>query len=111
MQIEDNITQEYRAGAPKVPEPAAPTKKSNTKPPSASARKSKQFSNSDETMMMEVVMNRCMQYMKHEMSQMADQVAKVTRPSFICFQCISSLKTMHVFIYNIFSNCRNCWRR
>lgn len=99
MQIEDNITQEYRACAPKVPEPAAPPKKTNTKPPSASARKSKPVPNSDE--MMEVVMNRFMQYMRNEMSQMADEVAEVTRPRFICFKYICSFKAMHVFIYNV----------
>ena len=81
MQIEDNITQEYRAGATKVPEPAVPPKKANAKAPSAG--KSKPVLNSDE--IAEDVMYRCMQYMKNEMTQFADQVAEVTRPWFLCF--------------------------
>ena len=76
MQIEDNITQEYRAGAAKVPEPALPPNKPNTKPPNASVRKSKPVLNSDE--MMELIMNRAVQHMKNEMNHWADQVAEVT---------------------------------
>ena len=74
MQIEDNITQEYRAQEPKVPD-HAPTQKPKNKPASATARKSKTAPNSDE--MMEVLMKRCMDYIHTQMTQIPDQVAEV----------------------------------
>lgn len=73
MHIEDNITKEYRAEANKVPEPAPP-KKLNTKPPGASARKSKPVINSEE--MTTVVINRCLEFMRNQMGLLADQVAE-----------------------------------
>ena len=60
---------------------SVPPKKANTKAPSAG--KSKPILNSDE--IAEAVMYRCMRYMKNEMTQLADQVAEVTRPWFLCF--------------------------
>lgn len=96
MQIEDNITQEYRAGATKV----VPPKKAVPKAPSAG--KSKPVLNCNEiSQMAEAITYQCneISQMKIEMSQMADHIAKVTRPWFLCFLVCSKFEKTHVFIY------------
>ena len=108
MQIEDNITQEYRAGATKVPEPAVPPKKANAKAPSAG--KSKPVLNSDE--MAEALMYRCMDYIQTEMNRLAEKVAEVTRPWFLCFLvCLKFEKNACFHIYFSGFYCRNCLRK
>jgi hypothetical protein len=83
MQIEDNITQEYRADVPRVPEPAAPAqKKPKPKPAPATGKKYKTVSDEDD--MMEVIMKRCMVLIHREMAQLPEMIAKVTRPLFVC---------------------------
>ena len=74
MQIEDNITKEYRAQERKVPEPEKP----KMKPAVGAAKKSKLASNADE--MMKLIMKRCMDYIHSQMKEIPDQVAEVTHP-------------------------------
>ena len=74
MQIEDNITKEYRAQEHKVPE----LEKPKTKPVFAAAKKSKLASNTDE--MMNLIMKRCMDYIHSQMKEIPEQVAEVTHP-------------------------------
>ena len=74
MQIEDNITKEYRAQERKVPEPEKP----KMKPAVGAAKKSKLASNADE--MMNLIMKRCMDYIRSQMKEIPDQVAEVTHP-------------------------------
>jgi hypothetical protein len=83
FQIEDNITQEYRADESKVPSPPepAPKEKSNLKTANTTARKSKIAPNTDD--MMEAFMKRCLEYVISNMMEIPDQVAEVTRP--LCF--------------------------
>ena len=74
MQIEDNITKEYRAQECKVPEPEKP----KMKPAVGAAKKSKLASNADE--MMNLIMKRCMDYIHSQMKEIPEQVAEVTHP-------------------------------
>ncbi|KAE8789759.1 Pm3-like protein [Hordeum vulgare] len=73
MHIEDNITQEYRAQEPKDLDHGT-IHKPKPKPASATARKWKPAFNPDE--MMDVFMNRCIDYMNWQMRQIPDQVAE-----------------------------------
>ncbi|XBH62159.1 hypothetical protein VPH35_116444 [Triticum aestivum] len=70
IKIEDNITKEYRAQERKVPEPEKP----KMKPAVDAAKKSKLASNADE--MMNLVMKRCMDYIRSEMKEIPEQVAE-----------------------------------
>ncbi|XBI08882.1 hypothetical protein VPH35_136552 [Triticum aestivum] len=68
IKIEDNITKEYRAQERKVPEPEKP----KMKPAVGAAKKSKLASNADE--MMNLIMKRCMDYIRSEMKEIPEQV-------------------------------------
>nr|XP_040251964.1 uncharacterized protein LOC109761141 [Aegilops tauschii subsp. strangulata] len=70
LQIEDNITKEYRAQERKVPEPEKP----KMKPAVGAAKKSKLASNADE--MMNLIMKRCMDYIRSQMKEIPEQVAE-----------------------------------
>ncbi|XP_073360531.1 uncharacterized protein [Aegilops tauschii subsp. strangulata] len=70
IKIEDNITKEYRAQERKVPEPEKP----KMKPVVGAAKKSKLASNADE--MMNLVMERCMDYIRSQMKEIPEQVAE-----------------------------------
>nr|XP_040249442.1 uncharacterized protein LOC120966918 [Aegilops tauschii subsp. strangulata] len=70
IKIEDNITKEYRAQERKVPEPEKP----KMKPAVDAAKKSKLASNADE--MMNLIMKRCMDYIRSEMKEIPEQVAE-----------------------------------
>ncbi|XBI51690.1 hypothetical protein VPH35_034175 [Triticum aestivum] len=70
IKIEDNITKEYRAQERKVPEPEKP----KMKPTVGAAKKSKLASNADE--MMNLIMKRCMDYIRSEMKEIPEQVAE-----------------------------------
>jgi hypothetical protein len=83
MQIEDNITQEYRAEVPRVPEPDAPAQK-KPKPKPAPATRKKYKTVSDEDDMMEVITKRCMVSIHRKMVQLPEMIAKVTHPLFVC---------------------------
>ena len=74
MQIEDNITKEYRAQERKVPEPEKPKMKRAV----GAAKKSKLASNADE--MMNLIMKRCLDYIRIQMKEIPEQVAEVTHP-------------------------------
>nr|XP_040251710.1 uncharacterized protein LOC109758933 [Aegilops tauschii subsp. strangulata] len=67
IKIEDNITKEYRAQERKVPEPEKP----KMKPAVGAAKKSKLASNADE--MMNLIMKRCMDYIRSEMKEIPEQ--------------------------------------
>ncbi|KAE8813478.1 hypothetical protein D1007_09298 [Hordeum vulgare] len=73
LQIKNNTTQEYRAQEPKVPNHGT-IQKPKPKPTSSTARKSKPAFNPDE--MMDVFMNRCLDYIHRQMRQIPDQVAQ-----------------------------------
>nr|XP_040254088.1 uncharacterized protein LOC109779963 [Aegilops tauschii subsp. strangulata] len=73
IKIEDNITKEYRAQERKVPEPEKP----KMKPAVGAAKKSKFASNADE--MMNLIMKRCMDYIRSEMKEIPEQVAEIVR--------------------------------
>ncbi|XBH70530.1 hypothetical protein VPH35_098167 [Triticum aestivum] len=68
IKIEDNITKEYRAQERKVPKP----KKPKMKPAVGAAKKSKLASNADE--MMNLIMKRCMDYIRSQMKEIPEQV-------------------------------------
>ncbi|XP_073355421.1 uncharacterized protein [Aegilops tauschii subsp. strangulata] len=70
IKIEDNITKEYRAQERKVPEPEKP----KNKPAVGTAKKSKLASNADE--MMNLIMKRCMDYIRSQMKEIPEQVAE-----------------------------------
>ncbi|XBI56144.1 hypothetical protein VPH35_037802 [Triticum aestivum] len=70
IKIEDNITKEYRAQERKVPEPEKP----KMKPAVGAAKKSKLASNADE--MMNLIMKRCMDYIRNQMKEIPEQVAE-----------------------------------
>ncbi|XP_073355630.1 uncharacterized protein [Aegilops tauschii subsp. strangulata] len=70
IRIEDNITKEYRAQERKVPEPEKP----KMKPAVGAAKKSKLASNADE--MMNLIMKRCMDYIRSQMKEIPEQVAE-----------------------------------
>nr|XP_045083422.1 uncharacterized protein LOC120963204 [Aegilops tauschii subsp. strangulata] len=70
IKIEDNITKEYRAQERKVPEPEKP----KMKPAVGAAKKSKLTSNADE--MMNLIMKRCMDYIRSQMKEIPEQVAE-----------------------------------
>nr|XP_040246050.1 uncharacterized protein LOC109763479 [Aegilops tauschii subsp. strangulata] len=70
IKIEDNITKEYRAQERKVPEPEKP----KMKPAIGAAKKSKLASNADE--MMNLIMKRCMDYIRSQMKEIPEQVAE-----------------------------------
>ncbi|XP_073367781.1 uncharacterized protein [Aegilops tauschii subsp. strangulata] len=70
IKIEDNITKEYRAQERKVPEPEKP----KMKPDVGAAKKSKLASNADE--MMNLIMKRCMDYIRSQMKEIPEQVAE-----------------------------------
>nr|XP_040253816.1 uncharacterized protein LOC109737592 [Aegilops tauschii subsp. strangulata] len=70
IKIEDNITKEYRAQERKVPEPEKP----KMKPAVGAAKKSKLASNTDE--MMNLIMKRCMDYIRSQMKEIPEQVAE-----------------------------------
>ncbi|KAI4964630.1 hypothetical protein ZWY2020_060108 [Hordeum vulgare] len=75
-EIEDNITQEYRAQEPKVLDHGT-IQKPKPKPTSATARKSKPAFNPDE--MMDVFMNGCINYMNRHRRKIPDQVAELKK--------------------------------
>nr|XP_040256504.2 uncharacterized protein LOC109765058 [Aegilops tauschii subsp. strangulata] len=70
IKIEDNITKDYRAQERKVPEPEKP----KMKPAVGAAKKSKLASNADE--MMNLIMKRCMDYIRSQMKEIPEQVAE-----------------------------------
>ncbi|XP_020198095.1 uncharacterized protein [Aegilops tauschii subsp. strangulata] len=70
IKIEDNITKEYRAQERKVPEPEKP----KMKPAVGAAKKSKLASNADE--MMNLIMKRCIDYIRSQMKEIPEQVAE-----------------------------------
>ncbi|XP_073367804.1 uncharacterized protein [Aegilops tauschii subsp. strangulata] len=70
IKIEDNITKEYRAQERKVPKPEKP----KMKPAVGAAKKSKLASNADE--MMNLIMKRCMDYIRSQMKEILEQVAE-----------------------------------
>nr|XP_040244029.1 uncharacterized protein LOC120963456 [Aegilops tauschii subsp. strangulata] len=70
IKIEDNITKEYRAQERKVPE----LEKPKMKPAVGAAKKSKLASNADE--MMNLIMKRCMDYIRSQMKEIPEQVAE-----------------------------------
>nr|XP_040253700.1 uncharacterized protein LOC120971010 [Aegilops tauschii subsp. strangulata] len=70
IKIEDNITKEYRAQERKVPEPEKPKMKHAV----GAAKKSKLTSNADE--MMNLIMKRCMDYIRSQMKEIPEQVAE-----------------------------------
>ncbi|XBI22099.1 hypothetical protein VPH35_063157 [Triticum aestivum] len=70
IKIEDNITKEYRAQECKVPEPEKP----KMKPAVGAAKKSKLASNADE--MMNLIMKRCMDYIRSQMKEIPEQVSE-----------------------------------
>nr|XP_040258913.1 uncharacterized protein LOC109756168 [Aegilops tauschii subsp. strangulata] len=70
IKIEDNITKEYRAQERKVPEPEKP----KMKPAVGAAKKSKLASNADE--MMNLILKRCMDYIRSQMKEIPEQVAE-----------------------------------
>ncbi|XBI13857.1 hypothetical protein VPH35_140536 [Triticum aestivum] len=72
IKIEDNITKEYRARERKVPEPEKP----KMKPAVGAAKKFKLASNADE--MMNLIMKRCMDYIRSQMKEIPEQVAEKT---------------------------------
>nr|XP_040244153.1 uncharacterized protein LOC109750345 [Aegilops tauschii subsp. strangulata] len=72
IKIEDNITKEYRAQERKVPE----LEKPKMKPAVGAAKKSKLASTADE--MMNLIMKRCMDYIRSEMKEIPEQVAEKT---------------------------------
>ncbi|XBI14543.1 hypothetical protein VPH35_057115 [Triticum aestivum] len=72
IKIEDNITKEYRAQERKVPEPEKP----KMKPAVGAAKKSKLASNADE--MMNLIMKRCMDYIRSQMKEIPEQLAEET---------------------------------
>ena len=74
MQIEDNITKEYRVQERKVPEPEKP----KMKPAIGAAKKSKLASNADD--IMNLIMKRCMDYIRSQMKEIPEQVAEVKHP-------------------------------
>ncbi|XP_073367727.1 uncharacterized protein [Aegilops tauschii subsp. strangulata] len=70
IKIEDNITKEYRAQERRVPE----SEKPKMKPAVGAAKKSKLASNADE--MMNLIMKRCMDYIRSQMKEIPEQVAE-----------------------------------
>ncbi|XBI98292.1 hypothetical protein VPH35_018543 [Triticum aestivum] len=73
VRIENNITQEYRAQEPNIPN-NAPTMKPKTKPATGNAKKSTSAALSED--LMELLMKRCMDFIHTEMRQIPDQVAE-----------------------------------
>ena len=74
MQIENNITQEYRAQEPKIPN-NAPTMKTKTKLANGNAKKSTTAPILKD--LMELLMKRCMDFIHTEMRQIPHIVAEV----------------------------------
>ncbi|KAM3313944.1 hypothetical protein ACQJBY_033062 [Aegilops geniculata] len=70
IKIEDNITKEYRAQERKLPE----LEKPKMKPAVGAAKKSKLASNADE--MMNLIMKRCMDYIRSQMKEIPEQLAE-----------------------------------
>ncbi|XP_073360623.1 uncharacterized protein [Aegilops tauschii subsp. strangulata] len=73
VRIENNITQEYRAQEPNIPN-NAPTMKPKTKPANGNAKKSMTTPMSED--LMELLMKRCMDFIHTQMRQIPDQVAE-----------------------------------
>ncbi|XBI99380.1 hypothetical protein VPH35_019462 [Triticum aestivum] len=73
VRIENNITQEYRAQEPNIPN-NAPTMKPKTKPATGNAKKSTTAALSED--LMELLMKRCMDFIHTQMRQIPDQVAE-----------------------------------
>ena len=98
MQIENNITQEYRAQEPNIPN-NAPTMKPKTKPATRSAKKSTIAALSED--LMELLMKRCMDFIHTQMRQIPDQVAEVSHPNFIVYSMFAVLNhaTITKFIF------------
>ena len=88
MQIENNITQEYRAQEPNIPN-NAPTMKPKTKPANGNAKKSTTAPMSED--LMELLMKRCMDFIHTQMRQIPDQVAEVSHPNFIVYSMFAVL--------------------
>ena len=86
MQIENNITQEYRAQEPKIPYDV-PTMKPKTKPANGKAKKSTTAPMSED--LMELLMKRCMDFIHTQMRP--DQVAEVSHPIFIVYSMFAVL--------------------
>ena len=98
MQIENNITQEYRAQEPNIPN-NAPTMKPKTKPATGNAKKSTTAALSED--LMELLMKRCMDFIHTQMRQIPDQVAEVSHPNFIVYSMFAVLNhaTITKFIF------------
>ena len=98
MQIENNITQEYRAQEPKIPYDV-PTMKPKTKPANGNAKKSTTAPMSED--LMELLMKRCMDFIHTQMRQIPDQVAEVSHPNFIVYSMFVVLNhaTITKFIF------------
>ena len=106
MQIENNITQEYRAQEPNIPN-NAPAQKPKTKPANGTAKKAKTAPNTDEVM--ELLMKRFMDFIHTQMRQIPDLVAEVSHPNFIDYSMFTVLKTMQALLTLYFYS-RDCWR-
>ena len=88
MQIENNITQEYRAQEPNIPN-NAPTMKPKIKPANGNAKKSTTTPMLED--LMELLMKRCMDFIHTQMRQIPDQVAEVSHPNFIVYSMFAVL--------------------
>ena len=97
MQIENNITQEYRAQEPKIPY-NVPTMKPKTKPANGNAKKSTTAPMSED--LMELLMKRCMDFIHTQMRQIPDQVAEVSHHNIIVYSLFPVLN--HASIINIY---------
>ncbi|XBH67768.1 hypothetical protein VPH35_096092 [Triticum aestivum] len=73
VRIENNITQEYRAQEPNIPN-NAPTMKPKTKPANGNAKKSTTAPMSED--LMELLMKRFMDFIHTQMREIPDQVAE-----------------------------------
>ena len=98
MQIENNITQEYGAHEPNIPN-NAPTMKPKTKPANGNAKKSTTAPMSED--LMELLMKRCMDFIHTQMRQIPDQVAEVSHHNIIVYSLFPVLNHASIlnFIY------------
>ena len=98
MQIENNITQEYRAQEPNIRN-NAPTMKPKTKPANGNAKKSTTAPMSED--LMKLLMKRCMDFIHTQMRQIPDQVAEVSHHNIIVYSLFPVLNHASIlnFIY------------
>ena len=98
MQIENNITQEYRAQEPKIP-CNVPTMNPKTKPANGNAKKSTIAPMSED--LMELLMKRFMDFIHTQMREIPDQVAEVSHHNIIVYSLFPILNHASIlnFIY------------